>query len=374
MEPAGVEVPIVWRGRRATAFVPALLADRDLCLSARTVERTAAATASLAVAAAAMPADIEPLARLLLRTEGVASSYLEGISAPLADVVLAETAGPDTTGPAAWVAANLAAVDQALAAIDDDLTVELLCAWHATLMAGSPTPQRYIGVTRDEQGWIGGTSPLDAALVTPPPSALPALLADLVAFANRDDVDPVAQVAVAHAQFEVVHPFADGNGRLGRVLVSWLLTRRFALLTPPPVSARLSADRGGYLAGLTLFRLGGLDAWVGWFADAVGGAGEAQRSLVAEVDRLRRAWLARLTLRSDALAWRVLDLLPRHLVLTARLVAARTGATTRAASGALEDLVAAGILLRHVPAGPRSPGRPPARYVSQELLGLAGAT
>lgn len=214
---AGAEVPVVWQGRRVRAFVPELLSERDLALSPGALAATAAASAQVALGAASMPEDHEPLARLLLRAEGVASSYLEGLTAPLPDVVLAEAGGqPGTT--AGWVAANSAALGAAVAdAHERALDVDLMCAWHALLMAGSPLLGRHVGAVRREQGWIGGTSPLDAALVTPPPDHLPALLADLCDYANRDDVDPIAQAAVVHAQFEVCHPFADGNGRVGRV-------------------------------------------------------------------------------------------------------------------------------------------------------------
>lgn len=379
---AGTEVPVVWRGHRVHAFVPTLLADRDLTLSAATVARTSAAAATVQASAEGMPTDNEPLARLLLRAEGVASSFLEGITAPAIDVVLAEASPTADHSPSAWVAANLTAVRDAIAAAPaTPCSVDLLCSWHRTLMSGSPTPERYVGVLRDEQGWIGGTSPLDAALVTPPHELLPELLADLVAFANRRDVDPVAQVAVAHAQFEVIHPFADGNGRVGRLLVGWLLTRRLQLLTPPPVSGRLAADRGGYLAGLTLFRLGELQPWVRWFADAVTAACRGQRALVAEVAALRQQWQAALgapragrALRRDALAWRVLDLLPRHLVLTAGLVARSSGCTERAARDALHELSRAGILVRHDAAAAQPAGRPAHLYVSPQLLGLVGSS
>ena len=176
-------------------------------------------------------------------------------------------------------------------------------------MTGSPTPERYVGVVRDEQGWIGGTSPLDAAFVTPPPERLPALLADLIDYVNRNDPDPVAQAAFAHAQFELIHPFGDGNGRVGRVLVSWLLARLLHLVTPPPVSIRMAADRTGYFAGLTMFRLGMHDPWVRWFAEAVLGSGLTRRALVQRVADLQQQWRARLAapqrdraLRSDASA------------------------------------------------------------------------
>jgi Fic family protein len=248
-------------------------------------------------------------------------------------------------------------------------------------MTGSPTPARHVGVVRTEQGWIGGTSPLDAHLVTPPPEELPRLLDDLVAYVNRDDVDAATQAAVAHAQFEVVHPFADGNGRVGRILVAWVLVRRLSLVTPPPVSTRLAADVGGYTSGLVRFRLGELDAWVQWFADTVSGAGRAQQELVAAVAQLQRQWRDRLVeprpgtrrLRSNAAAWRVLDLLPRHLVLTAPLVASELGVPAKSAGAALHALVDAGVLVEHGTVPPTGRGRPRRLYTSAELLGLAGA-
>jgi len=93
-------------------------------------------------------------------------------------------------------------------------------------MASSPLPDRYIGRFRNEQGWIGGTSPLDAAFVPPPPEMVPRLVEDLVTFISRTDLPAVVQSAVSHAQFETIHPFGDGNGRIGRILVSWILRHR----------------------------------------------------------------------------------------------------------------------------------------------------
>ena len=374
---AGREVPIVWRGRRARAFVPTLLARRDLTLTAETVARAATAAAEVRHGAAALADhDYEPLARLLLRAEGVASSFIEGVRAPVVDVVLAEELDP-APGAAAWVAANLLAVTDAVAsAATTPLSIELLSAWHRTLMTGSPTPARHVGELRDEQGWIGGHDPTDAHLVTPPVEALPELLADLIVYANRDDVDPIAQAAVTHAQFEIIHPFADGNGRIGRILAGWVLARRLALVVPPPLSVAVAADVGGYTAGLTLFRFGNLDAWATWFADMVGGAGETQAALVRRVDALKVAWHARLSERSirrDAGAWRVLDLLPRHLVLTTAVVCAELGVTNKGAKAALDQLSQAGVLLEYGTTQTGRRGRPFAVYVSEELLGLAGA-
>jgi Fic family protein len=373
----------VWQGRRAVAFVPARLADRDLFLSAETVARAAKAQAAVEHGAESMPEDFAALARLLLRAEGVASSFIEGVTAPVVDIVLAEAAPDAGPSAAAWVAANLAAVTEALEeAPGGVLAIERLCRWHRTLMTGSPTPSRHVGVVRDEQGWIGGTSPLDAHLVTPPAEHVPELLDDLVAYVNRTDVDPVSQAAIAHAQFELIHPFADGNGRIGRVLIVWMLVRRLSLVTAPPVSTRIAADVGGYSSGLVLFRLGDHQRWVQWFADAVSGAGRAQRELVTEVRELQRVWEERLgaprvgtrRLRSNAAAWRVLELLPRHVVLTGPVVAEELGIPLKTASAALRDLVVANVLVEHGTVRHRGPGRPRRLYTSPELLGLTGSS
>mgnify|MGYP000064714360 CR=1 FL=1 len=382
MEAAGVEVSILWRGRRARAFVPDRLAERDLTLDARTVAQAARAQAAVEHGAESMPEDFAALARLLLRAEGVASSFIEGVTAPVVDIVLAEADDSGSRSAAAWVAANLAAVTEAIEGAQASLlTVESLCAWHRTLMTGSPTPAQHVGVLRTEHGWIGGTSPLDAHLVTPPPDEVPALIDDLIAYVNRDDVDPVSQAAIAHAQFEIIHPFADGNGRVGRVLVAWILVRRLALVTPPPVSARIAADVGGYGSGLVLFRMGDHNAWIRWFAEAVSGAGRAQQELVASVERLQREWRERLAgpraesrrVRSDAAAWRVLDLLPRHLVLTGPIVASELDIPLKSGNAALGELVAAGVLVEHGTVQGSGRGRPSRLYASAELLGLTGS-
>jgi Fic family protein len=379
---AGTEVAVVWRGRRVNAFVPTLIADRDLTIDAATSARTARAQSEIEFAAERLPTNMRGMARLLLRSEGVASSYIEGIIAPALEVVLAEQRPDDGTTPAAWVAANLAAVSEALdGAHDRKMSVELMCAWHRTLMAGSPLPQRHVGAIRDEQGWIGGANPFEAHLVTPPPAALRELLDDLVAFVNRDDVDPIAQAAIAHAQFEIVHPFADGNGRIGRILIAWSLTRRLALVTPPATSTAIAADVGGYSAGLTLFRCGQHGQWIRWFADSVAGAGRRQRELVDAVESLEREWRKRLgaersgtrKLRSTATAWRVLDLLPAQLVLTSRTVGAALDVPTKTAGAALRELANLGVLVA-VDGATGTRGRPESTYTSVELLGLVSSS
>ena len=381
MGPAGSEVGVTWNGRRVRAFVPAFLRDRDLTLDAPTAARTAASAAEVGYAAEALNADYEPLGRLLLRSEGVASSFIEGITAPVVDIVLAEERlGRQDVGAAAWVASNLAAVSKAVTSAETaaPASVEMLCEWHRTLMTGSPVPERYVGAIRDSQGWIGGSSPLDAHLVTPPPAELPALLHDLIAYTNRVDTDPIAQAAVVHAQFEVIHPFGDGNGRVGRVLVAWVLTRRLALVVPPPVSVAIAADVGGYASGLVLFRLGQHREWIQWFADVVAEGGKAQRALVSNVEQIKSRWREQLFSgdrkpRSDAAATAALELLPRHLVLTSQTLMDALGISRKASLATLDRLAWAGILTEYGTVRRKTAGQPATLYVSRDLLGLAGS-
>jgi Fic family protein len=382
VEQVGTEIEVIWNGRRICAFVPALLIDRELTLDAPTAARAAAAATEVAHAAQALVADYEPLARLLLRSEGVASSYIEGVTAPVVEVVLAEEQlGIVRNVAAAWVASNLAAVTRAVTSAEGRvaLSVETLCEWHRILMTGSPTPERYIGVIRSEQGWIGGSSPLDAYLVTPPVSELSSLLEDLVAYVNRVDIDPVAQAAVSHAQFEIIHPFADGNGRVGRVLVAWVLTRRLSLLVPPPVSVAIAADVAGYSSGLVLFRMGDHQRWIKWFADAVASGSRAQRELISNVESMKLKWHDRLVagnrkIRSDAAVFSALNLLSRHLVLTSAILSENLDISRKASLATLHRLVQVGILTEQGTVSRQRSGQPAALFVSRDLLGLAGSS
>ena len=366
---AGAEVPITWRGRRARAWVPAPLAARRLELTPATARRTGEALALVAAGGRTLPSLGEPVARLLLRAEGMASSNIEGLRVPLAELAAAELdddAGDDT---AAWVADNLAVVTRALAdAATSGLSVDLLHEWHRRLMRSSGRDAGMVGAFRMAQGWVGGTSPLDAAFVPPPPDLVPELVADLVAFANADGPDPVTQAAALHAQFETIHPYADGNGRVGRLLIPWTLSRRTGTPVPPPVSVLISRDVGGYLAGLYDFRAGQVDRWVAWFSGVVCRSAEATAAVLESLDRLLVEWRARLSgLRRDALALRLVDLLPAHPVVSAAVVTTELDVNERTARRALVELAEAGIVRPYEPSR-RRPGRPQNWWMAGELI------
>jgi Fic family protein len=369
------------------AWVPAPLVGQSFELGTRAV-RVSERAAAAVVAAGNRPVRFEPVAMLLLRSEGVASSYIEGIRTPLVDVAAAEV-GSVLSDTASYVADNLAAVVDALRSSDGALTHEHLWTWHRRLMEeGGGLPPALLGTYRAEQSWVGGTSPRDAALVPPPPELVPGLMDDLVTFANDVALDPVTQAAVLHAQFETIHPFGDGNGRIGRILIGWVLAHRLAVALPPPVSVLIARDPGGYLAGLTLYRLGQLDSWVEWMAAALERSSDAATELMMRTDALAAEWRRRLAgVRVDAAAHRLIDILAERPVLSAASVASRLGISARAGQTALATLAEHGIVRRYRPdtrdardlrdAGAAGdavaagrPGRPTQYWVAHELVAL----
>jgi Fic family protein len=177
--------------------------------------------------------ETEALARLLLREESVASSKIEGLEVGGRRLLRAEAARLLGEAPsdvtAAEVLGNVDAMAWAIRGVQESATITLahLLEVHRRLLTGTRL-EAYGGEVRQEHNWIGGSSynPCSAAFVPPPPEMVPALLHDLVAFCNDDSLPAVAQAALAHAQFEMIHPFVDGNGRTGRALIHLVLRRR----------------------------------------------------------------------------------------------------------------------------------------------------
>ncbi|HVE46431.1 MAG TPA: Fic family protein [Acidimicrobiales bacterium] len=371
-------VTVRWNGRAVEAADPAPITGVTFDLHAGTVRRTEQAVAAVRAAGERAAGPLEVVARLLLRSEGLASSAIEGLRASAADVALAEAAAAeglrsdDDDDVASWVADNLAVVTDALA---EEGTVDAarLFAWHERLMRHAPAIDPvHVGAWRDRLGWVGGSSPLTAVHVAVPPGAIDALMEDLFVFIRRDDLDAVTQAAVAHAQFETIHPFADGNGRIGRVLISWILSRRIGVRVTPPVSLEFARDIGGYQSGLTLYRQGEIDTWVAWFADAVSRSARRAAEVLEAVGEVQERWeQAAQRLRADSAARRLLPLLPAHPVLSAGTVASLLGVSLQAARNALAELAAVRVLAE-VDQVPNGRGRPRRWWVTPELLELVG--
>jgi Fic family protein len=225
--------------------------------------------------------------------------------------------------------------------LDEDAILEM----HRALMAQQSVVAA--GEWRTEQVWIGGSPhhPGDADFVPPVAADVPALMADLVAFMARDDLPPLAQGALAHAQFETIHPFGDGNGRTGRALLHSVLLHTGAIhRVTVPISAGLLALRDEYFAALTAYRAGEVEPILRCVARAARGGVDVGERLVRGLRALRQAWSERVTARSDAAVWSLMDLLVRQPVVTARVVAHELGVSAPAAHEALRRLVEAGIL------------------------------
>jgi Fic family protein len=314
--------------------------------------------------------DLEALAAPLLRAEALGSSFIEGLRASNKRLALAayEPVAADVTARA--VLGNVRAMEHAItiATQDGQFRLDDLLDIHRTLLEGT-TEERFAGIVRTDQNWIGGRglSPADAAFVPPPPDRVPKLLDDLVSFVNLDDLPAIAQAAIAHAQFETIHPFGDGNGRAGRCLIHVILGKRgVAPRFVPPVSVVLATNARHYIAGLTDFREGRSDDWIGTFADAVTNSAEATRRLWTQIDELLTELLERAgSPRTDSVARKIILGLPAQPVVSAETSSDRYSVTPTAARGALNRLEETGVLV------PTRAGRRRDReWISEELFQL----
>jgi Fic family protein len=231
------------------AFVPDPIANLELSLPSSVAAVVSAAERAIDALNRDPPrlASLEVLARRLLRAESVASSRIEGLLLSQRRLARAEVEEADTRDETARsVLGNVAAMEHAviLGSSAKSLRLRDVLEIHRVLMRATTTPQ-IAGKLREHQNWIGGNAynPGRADFVPPAPGRVKDLMGDLVAFINREDLPPVVQAAIAHAQFETIHPFADGNGRVGRALIHVVLRRRgLAPRYVPPVSLVLAAD------------------------------------------------------------------------------------------------------------------------------------
>lgn len=212
------------------AYVPDRLASRDVTLPAQVAADISDAERAVQRLNAGGPvlASLEALARLLLRAESVASSRIEGLEVGSGRLLRAEAAReigePVNDVTAHAVLGNIEAMELAVNQLASRERIQLddLLAVHRALMRHTHTPQ-YGGVVRTSQSWIGGNdyNPCTATFVPPPPEHVPGLLDDLIAFLNSEQFSPLVQAALVHAQFETIHPFPDGNGRVGARSSTW---------------------------------------------------------------------------------------------------------------------------------------------------------
>jgi Fic family protein len=347
------------------AYVPDPLIGRVFAFDGDVAADIADAEAAIYRMDAEMTAlvDTEALARILLRAEAVASSRIEGLEVGARRLLRAEAArslrarSPDVT--AAEVLGNIDAMVYGVERVGfgHEITVDLLLEIHRRLVAGTHLDP-YAGQLREVQNWIGGNdyNPCSAAFVPPPAERVPELFNDLCAFCNDDELPAVAQAAIAHAQFETIHPFVDGNGRTGRALIHLVLRRRgLARQVLPPVSLVLATGARSYVDGLTRYRyIGsptsrkateGVNEWIALFAGACTRCVSDAAAFQARAAYLEAQWRERLgRVRANSAT----DLLLRRLsgapVLTIHSAEALLGRTFKPTRDAIERLVKAAIL------------------------------
>ena len=362
------------RGCEYEAYVPDLLVGRAFAIEGEVAADIADAEAAIALlnVEATSLVDTESLARILVRAESVASSRIEGLEIGARRLLRAEAArelGDDPSDvTAVEVLGNIDAMAYAIEQIDEgsEITTDLLLEVHRRLLARTRL-EEHGGKFREQQNWIGGSAynPCSAAFVPPPHDHVPALIDDLVVFSNDDSLPAVAQAAIAHAQFETIHPFVDGNGRTGRALVHLIFRRRgVAPRVLPPVSLILATWAQDYIDGLASTRYRGpatskaasegINLWIGRFATACKRAVEDASSFEQRALAIEAEWRERLgRVRARSAADLLLRLLVGAPVVTVNSAANLIGRSFVHTNEAVARLVEAGIL-RQVTVGRRN--------------------
>jgi len=335
------------------AAISANIADLTVNLPADALADAEDASREVTRFDAELGGEIAPFSSVLLRTESAASSNIENLTASARAIAEAELPWAKTTANAKAIVANTAAMIAAINLahnIDDAAIVTM----HEALMRD--VDPKSAGRWREEQVWIGGGThgPRGAMFVPPHHSRVLAAIDDLLRFAQRDDIPALPQIALAHAQFETIHPFTDGNGRTARALIQAMLRRKgLTRNVTVPVSAGLLTDTDSYFAALTAYREGDPAPIVRRVSEAAVAAVFNGRQLVSDLHAVRAGWNDTITARSDSAVWQIADLLLRRPVINTALLTEELGIESKHARRYLEPLSKAGIILE-TSSGPRS--------------------
>ncbi len=340
------------------AYLPDPLAGWDLTLPSDLAADIAdAETAVRDLNQAGMShVSLEGLARFLLRAESVASSKIEGLDAGPRRLVDAEAVisqgGETADRIAVEILGNIASMESAieLATREQQISLPNLLEIHRVLMDRSPTPGLG-GVVREQQNWIGGSSynPCSASYIPPPHEYVEGLLHDLIDYTNGDEHSPLVQAAIAHAQFETIHPFLDGNGRVGRLLITFLLCEQEVLFKPVLyLSYYFKRHRAAYYEQLQAVRDHG--DWEGWLAFFLRGVAEVSAQATETARRilaLREAHRALITEhfgRAAGNGHRLLEYLYEHPIVSVNDVQELTGTSYQAANTLVSNMETHGVL------------------------------
>lgn len=359
------------RSGKFRTFTPSTLTDRNYHVSPQVAQQLSLADRDCVALDASLRSrgdDARAVLAILRLLEAIGSSAMEGYRSAAARLVASiATEGSGAKGSDIRIMGNLASIDAALALSGSRLLgPDDLVALQAPLM--TPNEHALLGV-RDEQNWVGGSDyhPLDASHVPPPPEVVPGLLADLVQYVSKPSAEPtLLRVALAHAQFETIHPFLDGNGRAGRALIHLMLRREGVLERAVlPISGTWGRDKSRYIAFLHALRTTGqrlpgdaVDSAGRYIAETVGDAVASAFAIADEVLTLQATTIAEVegSFRSDSVAHQVVRACFQEIGVTTPWVAAAYGVNEMAAARALDRLESLEIL------GRRSAQRPHVFY------------
>lgn len=327
---------------------PPMIAARSLTLDTSVTADLESAMREI-TALDAEGSGLAALGVLLLRTESVASSKIEAVEASVDDFARA-LHGMRHNASAVSMAAATSALGTLLRRVSGSGLIDLdaITAAHAVLMRDDPAEAHYAGRLRDVQNWIGGSdhSPRNALYVPPPPDSVTAYMDDLVRFSNRDDMPALAQAALAHAQFESIHPFTDGNGRIGRALINMILRRRGATTRiVVPLASALVARREQYFALLEDYRRGEVRALLTAFAAAARIAAAESRVTGGRLAAVPDEWRDQVgAVRAGSAVAKLLAALPERPILSSEDAEAAVDAPRSSVFAAINRLHDAGVL------------------------------
>ena len=345
-------------GERIDAFLPLPLPPTDppLRLEGALTQQLARATELLRLLdlAGELVPSIEWFPYAFVRKEAVLSAQIEGTQATLMDLLSVEASGEapvdaDVEEVCGYVDALTWAWGELERETGLPISMRLLSEAHRRLLAGARGASRQPGEVRRSQNWIGGSRPGNAVFVPPPPHRLGELLSQFEhAIHLEDDLPPLVRAGLLHAQFETLHPYLDGNGRLGRLLIS-LLLKHWGLLSRPLLclSLYLKQHRQEYYRRLGAVRSeGDWEGWLGFFLEGVAAVAEEAVETARRLHGIVSEGRGRLLARADAtvLSLRLFELLPRHPIVTTNGVMDLLDCSRPAALKAVGVLEGAGIV------------------------------
>jgi Fic family protein len=311
------------------------------------------------------------LMRPFVKQEAVQSSRIEGTQATLGELLAAEAGAPVERSPddLREVGNYVVALEHGISLLRElPICVRLIRALHQKLMDGVRGEHAAPGVFRRTQNWIGrpGSTLATATFIPPPPGEIEPCLADWEKFIHQSELPPLVTIALAHYQFEAIHPFLDGNGRVGRLLITLFLIERKVLPTPLLyLSAFFEASRRDYYEGLrAVSQRGAWPDWLEYFLLGVARMSEDSLSRATRINDLLAGWRSRLTGRSTGTPLRIVELLAANPFLTIKGAAGQLKMAFTTAQRAIEHLEHSGILQ------PVSDAKRDRVYCAKTLLGI----